>query len=376
MIFFILKSLVVLAAILSGFLLSKNNASGNYQIKYTIATFPVILIYTLVEGLRYGRGTDYLSYAEIFSGVRNQFVEPLFDYFSVFLQSIGAHFSMGFLLSSLLLIFSGCFLIRRFRFAALFALPLFYLVTIEQSSNLVRMYFAFSFIFFALAYLIDRKKYLMYFFLTLAFFSHFSTIFPILLILLFIRFKNPFYNSYIILALYFLTNIFIVSNEYIYSQLPMLSYFDLYANYIDGADKWLLGNGIEDDRENNFGIFYYIRFYLNPAILLLLGYGILDKYEKYRLNVFYNLFLVGVLFRPIAYSISSELFYRIDLFFLTFSFVIAAFLFYDFKKHFFAKHILARLCIIYLFIDSAYLLFKTAFVYDPVLGNNFIWEIL
>ena len=182
MIFIILKILIVFTTILSGYLLSIKNTSGKFLVNYPIAIAPVLLCYTLVEGLRYGRGTDYFTYVGMFGGIREQFIEPLFDYFSRFLNSIGAHFTIGFLLSSLLLIFSGCFLIKRFRFTALFALPLFYLTTIEQSANLVRMYFAFSFIFMALAMLIDHKKRLMYLFLALAFFSHFSTIFLVFFI--------------------------------------------------------------------------------------------------------------------------------------------------------------------------------------------------
>ncbi len=376
MIYYILKFLIVVSSVTSGYLLSKRNANGEYFVKFPLAILNILITFTFIQGLRYGRGSDYPSYADLFVGIKDQFYEPIFSLFSSFLVLINAHFSVGFILSSFFLIFSGCFLIKRFRFAAVFSIPLFYLSMMEQSENLVRMYFAFSFIFIALAYLMDNVRVKSYIFLMLAFLTHFSVLPLIVFILIFEKIKKPISNISIILILYALSNIYIVSAEFIYSKITILRYLDLYSNYVDGADKWLLGDGLENSYSFEFGLSYYIRYYLNPFILFLLGYKILEKYKNYKLYIFFNLFVVGILFRPTSLSIPSEFFYRIDLFFTSFSFVVASFIFYDFAKYYSNKNIFYRLTIFYLIIDYSYLLTKTIFTYDPELGNKFLWEVL
>ena len=102
----VLKLLLFISMVLSGYNASKRTANGNYYYPYWFAVMPVIVSYTLVEGLRYGRAADYFSYLNAFSGINISFTEPLFLIFSYALNYINAPF-YGFLISSFLLIFSG-----------------------------------------------------------------------------------------------------------------------------------------------------------------------------------------------------------------------------------------------------------------------------
>lgn len=373
----VLKFSTILALIVSGFMLQKRSIksidAAIYFYPFYWAVLPVLIIYTLVEGLRYGRGADYFGYYNSFIGNKNTNYELVFQLFTNILNAINAPFYLGFLISSLLLILSGCLLIREVRFIGLFALPLFYLDTIAQSSNLVRMYVAMSFIFLALKYLMQNKNKKVITFCVLAFLTHYSSLILFPFIYLFNKNHNPFKSKYLIVVLFIVLNLFPIGLEIIAENISKIGGIGLYENYLARTDIWILGEGIET-KANNFSIFYYIRSYLLPFCIIWFGHKYIEKYKCYKYGVFYNLYVVGALLMPTALTLPTEMFYRLCIYFISFKFFALGFIFYDFfyKKNKF--NYLSWALILIILLDSIYLISKTIFNYSIQLGNQFIWD--
>ena len=301
-----LKFFTILALIVSGFMLQKRSikSSGTtiYFYPFYWSVFPVLIVYSLVEGLRYGRSTDYFSYHDAFIGLRFIDFEPLFGVFVNLLNITNAPFYLGFVICSFILILSGCLLIKEIRFTGLFALPLFYLDTIVQSSNLVRMYFAMSFIFLALKYLMQSKNKKVITFCVLAFLTHYSTLILFPFIYLLNKNHNPFKSKYLIVVLFIVSNVFPIGLEVISENISKFAWMGLYISYLENTNKWILGEGVETI-DNIYSIFYYIRFYLTPLCIIWFGYDYIKKYKRYKYGVFYFIWF----FCPIK-SITAHLY--------------------------------------------------------------------
>ena len=335
--------------------------------------FPVLIVYSLVEGLRYGRAMDYFSYHDAFIGLKFPDFEPLFAWFVNLLNITNSPFYLGFVICSFMLILSGCLLIKEIRFAGLFALPLFYLDTIAQSSNLVRMYFSMGFIFLALKYLMQNKNNRVIIFLGFAFLTHYSSLVLFPFIYLFNKNQNPFKSRYVIVVLFIISNLFPPSLEFIAENISKFAGTGLYEHYLENTSKWILAQDLETI-DNSFSIYYYIRSYLTPLCVIWFGQEYIKKYKRYKYGVFYNLYVVGVLLMPSALTLPTELFYRLCLYFVTFKFIVLSIIFYEFFNKKSKYNFLSRAFILILLFDSIYLLSKTIFNYSIELGNHFIWD--
>lgn len=373
----LLKFSTILALIVSGFMLQKRSIKSSgaliYFYPFYWTVLPVLIVYTLVEGLRYGRGADYFSYHDAFIGLKFTEFEPLFALFVKFLNITNAPFYLGFVICSFVLILSGCLLIKEIRFAGLFALPLFYLDTIAQSSNLVRMYVAMGFILLGLKYLIQKKNNRVIIFLGFAFLTHYSSIIVFPFIYLLNKYDNPFKSRFVIVVLFIILNLFPIGLEIIAENLSKLGGMGLYENYLKSTDRWIMGEGIETT-ENNFSIFYYIRSYLTPLCIIWFGYDYITKYKYYKYGVFYNLYVVGVMLMPTALTLPTEMFYRLCIYFVSFKFFVLSIIFYEFFNKKSKYNYLSRAFILIILSDSIYLLSKTIFNYSIKLGNQFIWD--
>lgn len=375
--YFILKFLLVITLFSSGYLLSKRFATNSdikvYYYPYLFAIFPVLLAYTFVEGLRYGRAADYFSYKFAFTGKLDFNFEPLFQIFCEFLSFSGAPYYTGFLICSFFLIFSGTQLTKEFRFASLFLLPLFYLDTIVQSSNLVRMYVAISFQFLAYKFMMKKENIKSILLFVLAGISHYSVIFSFPFIFLFYKLKNPFVNVYLILILFLLAQLFPIGAEVIVNYLFLIEDFSAYSSYIENSDYWILGEGVES-QNIVFSIFYYIRLYFVPIYIIWYGYPLIKKYSIFNFHLFYHMYVFAVLILPTALALPTELLTRMVLFFISLKFIVLGLILYNFFKNFYTKNLLTRVITLIIILDIAYSFLKSIFIYNSKLGNLFVWD--
>ena len=377
--YYTLKYILIVSLIYSGYNIQQKTNQGNYKYSYWLASSLGLIVYALVEGLRYGRGVDYMSYMSMIQSpydAKYLGVEYVFISLNKFLHYFNFHYSLVFFIYSFLLMWSCLFLLKERREFALFVLPLFYITTIEQSENLVRHYFAYSFLLISLKYVVNKNYLKSIIFIVLGVFSHYSLLIILPFLALFVFVKNPFINVYVILALYILSNMYIVPVEKLNELLLILNSnvsADIYSNYLNSTSHWLLGLGLQGSSEIMSG-WYYLRIYLVPFIVLYFGYRILDEYRDSGFSIYYHLYFIGTIFLPIARSAPTELLYRLSMYFTTFFYIVLGVILYDMMIRYVKLSLMERFVFAYLVVDQLYLISKTIYIYGDV-GTLFIWDI-
>lgn len=284
---------------------------------YLKASIPSIVIYTLNEGLRFGRGIDYNIYAKeyVYNTGKLYFEngDPGFRYIGIFLQNLDLPFQAFVLLMSFILILSVIIFIRNVKGCAPFALPMFLLLFYTATENLMRWFLGFSFILIGFSYILRDKKtiknYVLFiFFSVISFFFHFALIFIPLVYIILMNFQRPLLKPsisillFIIIGIGFQSNIMLSLKEYL-DVFLLLSEKSTY--YIDNADQWLT-SGATGLNFSSFPPPFRIALYLVEVIL---GYK-LCKYLNTKYIILYNIFLVGFIILPIANQIELVLRYQ------------------------------------------------------------------
>lgn len=303
--------------------------SGNI---YSRAGFMAVVVYTLNEGLRYGRGIDYnlyySDYMDLAAGKEDD-SEPVFAFIREIFISLGLPYQALIIFMSFMFIWSLLTLIQNYRNLMPLALPLFVFFSISEVENMVRWYLAFSFFLFGLSDLIKKEKLSWKYFVFSLVGStiHFAFLpIPIVFYIVF-RFKQNVIKPYISIPLFFVI-------YYTFESDTMSQYVDFvniivdisgdrFASYGDRAEYWLTGgfsgedvSGIIDKAE--------IAFLL---VLTMLGYRI----RRYHSNIYsfaYNLFIIGFLLLPIAKKV--ELVIRYDSIFYFFRSIVMAAVIYTY----------------------------------------------
>ena len=131
---------------------------------WSYAIYPM-LVFTFVEGLRWGRGIDwnhyYYEYLYFKNGVPTDF-EPLFSLIWGLFAKLGLPYWCVISFSSFLFIFSVFYFFEKFKTYLPIALPFYVFFAFMSAENLIRWYTALSFLFIAFR-LIFEKKYTKFF---------------------------------------------------------------------------------------------------------------------------------------------------------------------------------------------------------------------
>lgn len=291
--FWIIRIIVFISFVATGFWISKH---GRFNRSFWLGVLPLIVIYTLAEGLRWNRGQDYNNYyLEICGYMPRDSLEFVYSLWLSFIQNVGIPYWMVFLFYSFFLVFSFLYLIRRYPNNAYFTLPLFFILTAMQSENLVRQYFSLSFIILAIAVFLDKRYLLAAFLLIISEGVHFSAAFPILLLLLCIilaKGYNP--GKPILLVIIFCALYFFWDYSYFESITgPILKLFPETGSKMDGyiqSDTWFVAEGSMSLKDS--GITYLGR-HITTAIIQLPLYlfivigGFYASKRKRELRFFY-----------------------------------------------------------------------------------------
>lgn len=309
-----------------GYLLSKKN---NLKLKHFL---PVILVYTFIEGLRFGRGIDYNIYYGVFTDITkyNYYkpgFEPLFLLLCKFLGALEANYQWLIIICSATLITAGCNLLKLHKKVLMFSLPLFaYSCLIAET--IFRFYLGFSFILFAISAMIQNKYKTAIICAICAFLIHYALLPVIFVFSLIYYYKKiilkPFYAIiiYVLLLLIWNSNMFLIITP-IFNILESSSRYALYMENIEG---WLTG---ENKQEVVLSAMTWIRILVIHLFLLYIGYHQAIK-QKENYIFFYNILLIGIITYPICYKV--ELFNRYNSLFIFFQCIIGAYSFYYYKK--------------------------------------------
>ena len=280
--------------------------------KYWLSVFPFILIFSLNEGLRFGRGVDYngyfFKYYDILlgdKGLRN-ISDPVFVGLCHLNDIVGMPYQGLIFFLSFFLVVAGSFLLREVKDSMAYAFPLFFLFSFP-AENLIRWFFAFSFLMIS-SYFYNNSNYKKtIIFAALALGSHMGIIIPAFFCFSLKYLKKPIFSLKISVLLYiglwtlFTTDAMLGLVKYINYSSILVS--DYYSGYIDNADVWLTGNGLGEKAIN-----YGIGLALPDIITLILTYYVVRK--RPQLTYYANIYIVGALLSAAIYRV--EIGYRIS----------------------------------------------------------------
>lgn len=309
--------------------------------------------YALIFGLRLGVGVDFWAYQEWYESLAlwgDGYInfEPGFTAlayvclyfhlpFSVFLGII------AFL--QLALIFLA---IRPYNGSYRMLSLTFMLGCIWLSySNGMRQELAFCIFAYSIQF-IDRKS-LLYYVTCIIIASLFHTSAIILLVIYPIcHFKSEWFHRIFVQLILLLTSLWLATLSVVDN---LIEYVDDFAINL-GYGVYFEKEGYEFTDDISIGLVFFINLFLN--IFLILSSSSVKKYFKsHWVNIIYDLYFVGVLLRYILWG--SQLFSRINYYFLGFEFIFSSFvLHYFYKNKRMVEFILLILFYLLIFVATLY----------------------
>lgn len=302
-IYLTLRFFLFFTLIFSGWRMQKcQNSSLNFYVIF------VTIIYSLIEGLRWMRGVDYWHYYQDLVtnfGTADCTPNPEFLYrlYVNITYVLGVPYYISFVFYSALLIYPLMLICKKYRNAAKWILPLFYVFTIDQSENLIRQYIAIGILLFAIYCYTEEKYKKMYYCLISVFLIHDSALLIIIPFLLWLKKGYTTAKPWWLLVL-FSASFFLWKESYndiIASHLGSLDVgFVRGGGYFKNADRWFTA---EEGAFDNAAIsaFNYAHRYLFNFFLIYVGFYIQLSAPKYR--VFYYLAFIGIIIKTIGSDI-------------------------------------------------------------------------
>ena len=257
-------------------------------LKYSICATS---FYSLIEGLRWLRGVDYLHYYnDIVTNFRFATEEPefLYKFFCDIIYFSGLPGCIAFVIFSGLFITSFLCVLNSFRKYAVWALPLFYLITVDGAENHIRQFCAIPFFLFAFSYWLRGKKVYMCLMLCIPPFIHKSSLFAVLFFVFFtfVRFKMKNRGALYISILYVLLALF-WKLDYLSGILPYIQMINVgddgsnFANYTQNADRWFSADGsISEIAGVTTSVVNIFMTRISAVIALFFGYKVTQKDER------------------------------------------------------------------------------------------------
>lgn len=256
-------------------------------------TSPVIIAYSLFEGLRWNRGADYPHYyQDLTRQLFSDYKEPLYLLWISFFKDTGLPFWVAFIFYSFLLILGVSLIVKKFPKTAMWAFPVFLIVT-ASAENLIRQYLAAAFVLFALYNYLQENKKLTVLFCVCAVCIHQSALFAIgvaIAIELLKRFKYL-NNVFLPLVLFILTYYFWDENyfqfvaDFLQGIVPAEdSNLTTFTGYLDDTDRWFTTEGDLNDRlgraVGTLSFLYTSSKFLTNLFIIGLGWFVMKKNPK------------------------------------------------------------------------------------------------
>lgn len=286
-----------------------------------------IIVFTLNEGLRFGRGIDYNYYAIAFKQNlinHNSTWDPIFLFIANLLGYLGISWQGYVILMSFTLILSCAIFLNNFRDVSKWAFPLFAIFALP-AENLMRWFFGFSFILIGTSYLLKRNDikriYIFLLFSSIAFFIHFALL-PIAVIFYILTYiRRPIIKPLPAIILFFTIGIAFKTSfmEQFVDLMQLFSISERAESYQYQAEYWLTG-GFAGVEKSPFPKYYELLLFI---INVYWGYK-LTKIHEHKYTFVYNIFLIGFITFPICHQI--ELLTRYNNLFCIFQFIILAYI--------------------------------------------------
>ena len=240
--FWVLRLVVLLSLFYSGYLITYKDKNGTRYWKYSSIG---IIVYSLVEGLRWDRGVDYMHYYQDITGkLYTNYSEIAYVWWTEFFKFTGLYYWMAFIFYSFLLTHGFYYLLQRFRKQAVWALPLFFIITVPSSENLIRQFLAVAIFEYALYFFLEKKYWKAGIFALLTIQIHNAVIILIAsaFFIYYIHFDKKIKNGYLLIVIY-LYFYFFWDPAFLSPIATWLSSFNVgdsshLSSYLEDADFW------------------------------------------------------------------------------------------------------------------------------------------
>ena len=245
-IYWILKLLLISILYLCGWVITYRNPENK---NFTFYAIVVAVTYSFVEGLRWNRGVDYHNYyLELLGLWKRKEVEPFYQFIVDICSSLFPYWFV-FFLYSFLLITSFLLVVKRTPRCAVYALPLFFLITEAGAENLVRQFIGISFFLYGYAAFLKEKKCLACVLFAFVPLIHYSGLFAITLFVLFsiLKLEEKMSKPWLLLGIYLVLYItWDVANlsEYV-KFIDKLAFVSgtKFSGYIENSERWFTMEG-------------------------------------------------------------------------------------------------------------------------------------
>lgn len=348
-------------------LISSKKISKNKKDFWKYSLLPIFL-FSIEEGLRWGRDGDWWGYRNTFNLLANGYDvnnEFLFKQFWRLLSLVGLDYPFAIYFASLLFIFSIFYLLGEERKYFYISLPLFVVWLSPLAIQLIRWFMGLSFCFISLRLLMNKKYKMSVLCIIVSFFIHtFSCLLFIPCIIVYLFWKKEIISPQKVVLISVILVIFanLSFMENFFSLLSLFSNSSRYSGYVENADVWFATSGT--DGYSRKSTLSYLAVMM-PFYIALYSYSSIKKHVKYY-YFFYNILIVNILLRSI--SSGSEIVQRIaTIYDFSFLFVSSAVLFYCKKLRY--KFLL--LIMFATFVYKAYVFIKP---YKSDLLMMYVWD--
>ena len=155
-----------------------------YERNYWLYAIVPIIAFSLIEGLRYARGVDYIGYVYTYLQSLDPKVEnePLFMLLNKGMLLMGFPYCIAFVVYSLFWIVGILHLCENFRYLLCWCIPFALIASIPSMENLVRQFVSLSFVMISLSFLLKKKYVMSCFWAVISFGFHLSSVIVVVII--------------------------------------------------------------------------------------------------------------------------------------------------------------------------------------------------
>lgn len=278
-VFWILRLLLVGILVYSGFNMSRSSNSNTYKRFALLAC----LFFSIIEGLRWMRGTDYPAYyyylTHGISNLTRENLEPLFVLINNFFLNSPLSPHVAFMFFSGLLMGGYCIAFSKYKDSAKWGIVLALLLVGYAAENLVRQYLAISILLIAWYFYVEEKKYLMYLCLIAVPFIHRTGLLGVLIFLLLTWKKVSLGNIWIYIGI-FLGLHLIWNPDWLEGFSFFLSSLNVdpdssYSVYMENADRHFTMEGsttLLHGSKGGVSILFLVISFLSDLSIIIVGY--------------------------------------------------------------------------------------------------------
>lgn len=373
--FWVLRLVVFLSLLLSGYLITFKDKDGKWYWKYSSIG---IIIYSLVEGLRWNRGVDYPHYYQDLTGkLFTDYSEYVYVWWTELFKFTGLPYWIAFIFYSFLLIHGFCCLMKHFKKQAIWALPLFFIISVGSSENLIRQFIAVSMFEYALYYFLEKKYVRSAVFAILTVQTHNSVLLTIAggLFVHFVKFDKMIKNGYVLVVIYLFMYYFWDPSYLtpITTWMSSLSVGDSsnMSGYLENAEFWFSDESSLSDRlgymSRAASMFSSAMSLITTCIIIKYGYDLTQKNERYRIAYWFS-FLAYILY-ILSNNGDFEIWSRLSVMFRLLLPIVIAGILTELSLKKVERYVIYAFCGVYFLYNSFFSMWG-----QSILGSAFVWD--